>query len=144
MDSFSPGTAPHVHPIWKRNRSEKVKTERDFREFPIREASEISIWLDFFRPKFLPFLGDHHGCTGGKDRFGKYFTQPDKSGPTGGCFSPTFRITVLDVCEFFPKAVCSMDIHSVALHKWKQFHLEKTDTCRDPDGLRKALISLSV
>jgi hypothetical protein len=106
-----------VHPIWKRIRSEKVNTERDFRGFPTREVSEISIWDDFFRPKFLPLLGDHHGCTGGKDRFGKYLTQPEKSGPTGGCFSPTFLTTVLGVCESFPKAVFSMDIPSVTFHK---------------------------
>ena len=77
-----------MHPIWKRSRSEKVNTERDFCEVPIRKVSEISIWVDFFRPKFLPFLGDHHGCTGGKERSGKYPTQPEKSGPTGGVFHP--------------------------------------------------------
>jgi hypothetical protein len=75
------------------------------------------MWVDFFRPKFLPFLGDHDACTGEKDRFGKYSTQTEKSGPTGGGFSPTFGTTVLGVCESFPKAVFSMDIPSVAFHK---------------------------
>ena len=34
----------------------------------------------------LPFLGDHGGGTGTEDRFGKYFTQPEKSCPIGGVF----------------------------------------------------------
>jgi hypothetical protein len=74
---------------WYRNRkplSERTHTHRVFRALTWDPDLEISIWVDFFWPKFLPFLGEQGGGTGTEDRFGKYFTQPEKSCPTRGVF----------------------------------------------------------
>jgi hypothetical protein len=115
----SPIRSGSFPPIWHRRCTaygkefgQKKSTQNEISSgYLIREVSEISIWVDFFRLKFLPFLGDHHGCTGGKYRFGKYFTQPEKSGPTGGVFFDQLSHPCPAACVSFFRNRFAIPVH---------------------------------
>jgi hypothetical protein len=63
-----------------------------------RFKSQISACVDFFCPKFFPFMGGYHGCTGAQNRFWTSFTPAEQHGSKNHPhIGPLFSAGVRDI-----------------------------------------------
>ena len=76
---FSPRAPMVVSQKRQKLRSKKVNPDRDFRGFPYRKPTEISLCVDFFRPTSFPYRVHIRCPIGAKDPIRIRLTHAEKN-----------------------------------------------------------------